>query len=541
MAAVQEATSAQQSGAHREAALHFEQAYALSGGDPVLFYLAAGEKAKFGDAAGALADLEKVVGAGWPHVERFESDSTFLSLHNLDRWRTLVKDARDRYARFNLALRQELLDLAEQDQLNRAGIGAVIAEHGAGSPQADSAFAAMKALDEPLQKRLKQIIAEHAWPGRSVVADDGAHDLWLLVQHADSELQERVLPLLIAAAEAGEARKSDAAFLLDRVLMHRGEPQVYGTQLRFSEETGRPELHPIANPAEVDERRAEVLLEPLSEYLKPQGIEYPPPVRAARPQNPSPMVERTRAHERVPAEELSLTKIDRGVSLFIADSTGDDLLIHFMGAEYVPVHAVRASGSHDALAVVNLGSGSSAFERPYLEGGSFIRLVQAIENEIGRKIDRIDLSAFSAGYGAVRAILRQHADRVDGVLLLDGLHTGYVPEHTVLAEGGRLDTTLLAPFARFAERAVSGEKTFVLTHSEIFPGTFASTTETSDYLLEHIGIGRTPVLTWGPAGMQQLSEVREGNFIVLGFAGNTGPDHMDHLHGMAGFLPLLAP
>ena len=36
--------------------------------------------------------------------------------------------------------------------------------------------------------------------------------------------------------------------------------------------------------------------------------------------------------------------------------------------------------------------------------------------------------------------------------------------------------------------------------------------------------------------MQQLSEVRAGRFELLGFAGNSGPDHIDHLHAMPEFL-----
>jgi hypothetical protein len=36
--------------------------------------------------------------------------------------------------------------------------------------------------------------------------------------------------------------------------------------------------------------------------------------------------------------------------------------------------------------------------------------------------------------------------------------------------------------------------------------------------------------------MQQLSEVRAGRFELLGFAGNTGPDHIDQLHAMPELL-----
>jgi hypothetical protein len=77
-----------------------------------------------------------------------------------------------------------------------------------------------------------------------------------------------------------------------------------------------------------------------------------------------------------------------------------------------------------------------------------------------------------------------------------------------------------------------GEKRFVVTHSEIFPGTFASTTETADWLLGAIGLRRTAVLRWGPRRMQQLSEANSGRFYLLGFAGNSAPDHIDQFHAM---------
>jgi hypothetical protein len=78
----------------------------------------------------------------------------------------------------------------------------------------------------------------------------------------------------------------------------------------------------------------------------------------------------------------------------------------------------------------------------------------------------------------------------------------------------------------------------ILTHSEIFPGTYASTTETAEYLLRGAGLRRRPVLRWGPMGMQQLSEARGGKLLVLGYAGNSGPDHVDQLHALADLVKL---
>ncbi|MFM8911077.1 MAG: hypothetical protein ACKOH8_11035 [Gemmatimonadota bacterium] len=223
------------------------------------------------------------------------------------------------------------------------------------------------------------------------------------------------------------------------------------------------------------------------------------------------------------------------------------LLIHIMGATWLPARAVTTMREPTMVAAVQLGSGSAINARPFLADSlRFQRLIAAIRQRLeatpnALKISVVHLSAWSAGYGAVRAIVADPSNvaLLSGVLLLDGCHTSYVPEGKALGDGGVLDTTGLLPFLTLARRAESGTLRFVMTHSEVFPGTFASTTECADWLIERLALRRTPVLEWGPMGMQLLSRVRSGRFEVLGFAGNSAPDHLDHLHGLAGFVPLL--
>jgi len=204
----------------------------------------------------------------------------------------------------------------------------------------------------------------------------------------------------------------------------------------------------------------------------------PPPAT----QNPSPMVENTRAHVRIAQQESPgihrtfTGPLDKPVQVFLptaaARARDVHLVIHFHGAAFIPERAVATLGRNYASATVNVGSGSGV----------------------------------------------------------------YVPEGTVIEKGGALDERNLEVFVRFARAATRGEKRFIVTHSEIFPGTFASTTETTDYLVRTLALRRTPVLRWGPGGMQQLSEVRQGRFEIMGFAGNSGPDHIDQFHGMPEFL-----
>ena len=267
------------------------------------------------------------------------------------------------------------------------------------------------------------------------------------------------------------------------------------------------------------------------------------------------MVEHTREHARVDTAPPSGDRftieglLPRPIVVFVPQhaeaSATSVLLVHFHGAPYAAMHAVAAQREPVVLAAVHLGAGSGVYERAFQDASALQHIRQAIADSLSRRRgSTVDLSttivsAFSAGYGAVRALLGSaspHSVAIDGVLLLDGLHVSYVPERTPLASGGALDTARLTPFVDFARRAVDGRARMVVTHSEIFPGTFASTTETSDFLLSSLALTRTPVLEWGPGGMQLLSRTERGSFLLLGFAGNTAPDHIDHYHGMADFL-----
>lgn len=122
-------------------------------------------------------------------------------------------------------------------------------------------------IDTRNREWLATKIEELGWPGKSLVGEQAAHAAWLLVQHADGdrEFQEKCLERMKAAAE-GEVAVIDIAYLTDRVLVGKGEPQIYGTQCRQVD--GKFEPQTCVEPEKLDERRQSVGLPPMSEYLK---------------------------------------------------------------------------------------------------------------------------------------------------------------------------------------------------------------------------------------------------------------------------------
>jgi hypothetical protein len=268
-------------------------------------------------------------------------------------------------------------------------------------------------------------------------------------------------------------------------------------------------------------------------------------------QNPSPMTDTTRPHPRiekveVPGRRTELASL-KGAVLFAGPKVRADrpvpLIIHFHGVSWLMEYHIAKHFPKAALITVNLGSGSRVYGEPFGRMEMFQELIDEAGSKLGLKKgwSSLTLVGFSAGYGAIRAILRHDVNfqKVDNVLLLDGIHASYVPEGKRLADGGVIMADDLDSYVKFASEAVAGNKKFMISHSEIFPGTYASTTECVDYLLTTLGLKRKAKLKDGPVGMQQVSEVDAKNFHIRGYAGNTGADHGDQLQAMPEWLKLL--
>jgi hypothetical protein len=271
------------------------------------------------------------------------------------------------------------------------------------------------------------------------------------------------------------------------------------------------------------------------------------PAIAQEKQNPSPMVEHTRAHERLEETKLQGQRLETEwgtlfiPQVFLDENDGESalpLLIFFHGGDWLPeVAAVKAKIC--VLRVTIKPGGPSCPESLTKEGG-LRAAVAALEKAAGRKIKGITLGGWSLGCSSVRQILADPDARkfVDRVLCIDGIHASYKNGKPGPKES-EIVTDKLAPLVEFAQAAQRGEKRMLVVHGEIFPGTFASTTETADWLLKTLTIPRQAVLAWGPRGTQQLSEARDGQFLLCGYAGNSAPDHVDLLHSLPEYLAWL--
>lgn len=162
----------------------------------------------------------------------------------------------------NPALKHELDSLYYVDQVYREALFGDNRQHLVDSIAAARHFPAAEAVPPLLDlllaadssniRRVRAIVQRYGYPGKTLVGTPTNEAVFYIVQHSTRIPQ--YLPLIKRAAAAGELPFHLYAMMLDRQLMYRGQPQVYGTQ--GSSYKGQPPfIWPIKDPAHVNERR----------------------------------------------------------------------------------------------------------------------------------------------------------------------------------------------------------------------------------------------------------------------------------------------
>ncbi len=279
-------------GAGRHTASDSLFALAFAAGDPTPtdLYNAACSATLAGRTDRAFGMLTAAAEAGYENVEHARTDGDLAALRaDAARWAAfetaVASGMAARYGRdFDPALRAELVAIRETDQAGRQAMMAEAERSPAASR--DSVMAAawrrQVAIDSLNLARIEAVVAERGWPGFSVAGRDGATSAWIVVQHAPLAVQQRYLPVMQAAVDAGDADPAELALLIDRIRIRTDRPQLYGSQARrdpATSATGAMGFYPIEDEANVDARRATMGLGTLAEYARNFGFEYAPPAK----------------------------------------------------------------------------------------------------------------------------------------------------------------------------------------------------------------------------------------------------------------------
>jgi pimeloyl-ACP methyl ester carboxylesterase len=118
---------------------------------------------------------------------------------------------------------------------------------------------------------LKKIIKDYGYPVPELVGKESSHHFFMMIQHSDADVdfQTKMLKTIEKEAIKGNIEKDDYAHLLDRVLLAKGEQQLYGTQVEYDTINNQKAIPKnLYKPEECNERRAKLGIETLEDYLK---------------------------------------------------------------------------------------------------------------------------------------------------------------------------------------------------------------------------------------------------------------------------------
>lgn len=216
-----------------------------------------------------------------------------------------------------------------------------------------------------------------------------------------------------------------------------------------------------------------------------------------------------------------------------------DLLIHFHGDPPTVWNNAAQAKLNAVIVTANYNGLSGVFSKPFSDPQLFQTLLDDALAKLREQPDfddaswdKIAVTSFSAGYGAVREILKQpqYRDTIYGILAGDSLYAS-----TDVADGTPVDEQM-ADYKTYADMAAKGEKTFIFTHSDVVTPTYESTRETGDELLAHLGLTPTEIDQPGLGTLRFIRMAKRGGFTLWGAAGDKGDDHMAHLRYMAEWL-----
>lgn len=232
--------------------------------------------------------------------------------------------------------------------------------------------------------------------------------------------------------------------------------------------------------------------------------------------------------------------------LFIPDGylhTGQavDLLVHFHG-DFATVNNNAKYANLNAVVVnVTYGGLSSAYQTPFSDPALFGNILNDALTKLRAEPDFADntiwgneaISSFSAGYAAVREILKTQSyyDQIDGIHLADSLYASFTSgsDQTPLA-------SQMVDFKRYALAAAQGNKTFLFSHSQVPTFTYCRTDQCADDLVQHVGASWQSYNAVGLGGMQFYRRALLGDLSIFGATGTDAAAHSLHLQYMGQFL-----
>ncbi|WDF63832.1 DUF6624 domain-containing protein [Flavobacterium sp. KACC 22763] len=215
---------------------------------------------------------------GYENMAHIKIDNDLKPLHSEKEWNKTIDKLQKKLdvigANYDKVLEKQLAEIYTEDQEIRGEFMNVYRAAKPDKKKIDSIGKIMGEKDSINLIKVMKILDERGWLGKNVVGSQGNQTLFLVIQHADLEYQQKYLPMMREAVKNGNANPGNLAYLEDRVALREGKKQIYGSQSSKNKKTGKICIAPMIDPDNVDKRRAEVGLGTMADYAVKLNIDW---------------------------------------------------------------------------------------------------------------------------------------------------------------------------------------------------------------------------------------------------------------------------
>gem|GEM_PF-591017 len=264
-------------GDFRASADHFSEAFRSLGWKGTLEhrYRAAKSWSMVGVADSAFDNLfrisEKLL---FSDLDSLRHEEAFNSLRGDSRWLRLVGLVEENVRKKQVfgVIRDSLVQMLKVDQQLRAEIGDIWERYGLESPEAKKKGDEIGKADSLHWRYASEVINRYGWLSGLELGSEGNAALFFIILHSPYDIQAKYLPLVRQAFAEKKVDPHNYSLFEDKVSLAEKGYQLYGTQVGM-DEAGKNFVHPIKDKENVNERRKELGVAPLEDYLKYFGIE----------------------------------------------------------------------------------------------------------------------------------------------------------------------------------------------------------------------------------------------------------------------------
>lgn len=250
----------------------FGKAFKIESRNASHLYNGACAAALAGNTTAAFEWLDLSIENGWTNLRHLKSDTDLDHLHSNKKWRKTVEKLENKLAEaeanYDKPLQAELLTILEEDQKYRKQMHEAQKKFAQDSKEMQDLWKITLQNDSINLLKVKKILDEKGWVGKQKVGAEANSAIFLVIQHSDVETQKKYLPMMKEAVAKGNANAGSLALLIDRIEIKEGRKQIYGSQIGINPNTDAEYVLPLIDPDNVDARRKEVGLGPMSEYVR---------------------------------------------------------------------------------------------------------------------------------------------------------------------------------------------------------------------------------------------------------------------------------